>query len=256
MHRRRASFPALFTVICLAVIVGITVSVSAVFFITFRSLSYNHIETNTRENLNHLRDRVMAKFQEWTGLVQHTAIGVAPLMAQQQVDQATIRRFFQQLLATQTDVVLLYCSNNLEWNEPGSYVVFDTEFVPPPDWNKTQRNWFTAAKKNPGQAGYADPYVDIVTQKLITSVSFVAFDEDGRDMGVVAGDVSIDFLDELLQKSAFVPGQKSFFLNQEGLFITHPEGDAVLQKNFFTEEALEPYQDAILASQTFSIIDA
>ena len=81
MHRRSASFPALFTVICLAVIVGITVSVSAVFFITFRSLSYNQIEINTRENLNHLRDKVVDRFREWSELITYVAIGAAPIMA-------------------------------------------------------------------------------------------------------------------------------------------------------------------------------
>jgi two-component system chemotaxis sensor kinase CheA len=255
MQKDKSSFPALFTVICLTVIVGITVSVSALFFIVFRTQSYTQVETNTRENLNYLRDRVIAKFQEWTGLVQHTAIGVAPLMAQQNVDQTAIQQFFQRFLATQTDVVLLYCSNNLAWNEPGSYAVFDNGFIPLPDWKNTQRNWFTAAKKNPGQAGYADPYVDIVTQKLITSVSFVAFDEGGQDLGVVAGDVSIDFLDELLRENAFIPGQTTFFLNKEGLFITHQDTQSVLQKNFFTEFSLDQYRAAILDSLAFSTID-
>jgi two-component system chemotaxis sensor kinase CheA len=255
MDGKKASFPRLFTMICLTIIVGITVSVSVLFFIIFRSQSYKQIETNTSESLNHLRDKVIAEFREWTGLVQHTAVGVAPLMAQTPVDEEAIRRLFTQFIDTQTDVVLMYCSNNLVWNEPGSYAVFHNGFVPPLGWDNTQRNWFTVAKKNPGQPGYADPYIDVVTQKLITSVSFTAFDEQGQDLGVVAGDVSIDFLNELLRESAFVPGQNTFFLNEEGLFITHQDIDAVLQKNFFTEFALDHYRSAILDAQTFSTID-
>jgi two-component system chemotaxis sensor kinase CheA len=72
---------------------------------------------------------------------------------------------------------------------------------------------------------------------------------------VVSGNVSIGFLNELLRESAFAPGQTTFFLNQEGLFITHPQTDAVLQKNFFTDFALEQYQDAILGAQAFSALD-
>ena len=256
MDSGKVSFPRLFTMICLTVIVGITVSVSVSFFIIFRSQSYKQIETNTREGLNHLRDRVIAKFREWTGLVQHTTIGVAPLMAQEHVDEEAIRLLFNQFIDTQTDVVLLYCSNNLVWNEPGGYIVFHNGFVvSSPDWDNTQRNWFTEAKKKPGQAAYANPYIDIVTQKLITSISFVAFDDDGRDLGVVAGDVSIDFLNELLKESSFVPGQNTYFLDQEGLFITHPDMDAVLQKDFFTEFALDHYRSAVLDAPSFSIID-
>jgi two-component system chemotaxis sensor kinase CheA len=255
MDSGKVSFPRLFTMICLTVIVGITVSVSALFFIVFHSQSYEQIEANTRESLNHLRDQVIAKFREWTGLVQHTTVGVAPLMAQEPVDQEAILRLFNQFIDTQTDVMLLYCSNNLVWNEPGGYAIFHNGFVSSPDWNNTQRNWFTEAKKNPGQAAYANPYIDIVTQKLITSISFVAFDDNGRDLGVVAGDVSIDFLNELLRESAFVPGQNTYFLNNEGLFITHPDIGAVLQKDFFTEFALEQYRSAVLDAPSFSIID-
>ncbi|MDR2394921.1 MAG: hypothetical protein LBD93_12325 [Treponema sp.] len=255
MYKGKSSFPALFTVICLVIIIGTAASMSVLFFISFRSRSYQQIEMNTRENLNHLRDRVIAQFRSWTNLVQHTAIGVAPLMAQPQVDQGAIQQFFQRVLATQTDVVLLYCSNNLVWDTPGGYTVFDNGFVPPHDWDNTKRNWFISAKKNPGKPGYADPYVDVVTQKLVTSVSFSVFDDDDQDLGVVAGDVSINFLDELLKESAFVPGQTTFFLNHEGLFITHHDTQAVLQKNFFTEFALDQYRAAILDSPTFSTID-
>jgi two-component system chemotaxis sensor kinase CheA len=58
-----------------------------------------------------------------------------------------------------------------------------------------------------------------------------------------------------LRESAFVPGQNTYFLNKEGLFMTHQDTEAVLQKNFFTEFALDHYRSAILDAQTFSTID-
>ncbi|MDR1957070.1 MAG: Hpt domain-containing protein [Treponema sp.] len=252
MHPKKLSFPALFTVICLSVMVGITVSVSALFFITFRTTSYKQLETNTHESLSHLRDKVVDRFQEWAGLVRHTAISVVPDMTKQPADQKAIQRMLQHILDSQTDVTLLYCSTNGRWNEPGEFMVFNIDFEFPPDYDNTQRNWFIAAKENPGPVAYADPYIDVVTKTLITSLSIVVFDEAGRELGVVAGDVSIDFLDELLRQSAFVSGQETFFLNETGQFMTHPDPEAVLQKDFFTEYALEQYRDAILGSPSFS----
>jgi two-component system chemotaxis sensor kinase CheA len=255
MQRSRSSFPALFTVICLAVIVGITVSVSVVFFITFRSLSYNQLETNTKENLNHLRDTVVDRFGKWSELITFVSHGAAPLMAAEPVDTKTLQWMFKRSMDAQSDIWHIYCTNNLVWNKPGGYVVYGNGGMPNAAWDNTTRNWFIGAKKNPGKVAYADPYIADSNGQLTTAISINVYDKEGRDIGVVSGNVSIGFLDELLRKSAFVPGQTTFFLNQEGLFMTHPETDAVLQKNFFTEFGLEQYQDTILGSQAFSALD-
>ncbi|MDR1031319.1 MAG: cache domain-containing protein, partial [Treponema sp.] len=223
----KASFPRLFTVICLTVIVGITVSVSVLFFIIFRSQSYKQIETNTSESLNHLRDKVVDRFREWSELITYVSIGAAPFMATEPADTQALLRLFSRSMAVQSEIWHIYGTNNLVWNQPGGYVVYGNGSIPSADWDNTTRNWFIGAKENPGKVAYADPYIADSNGKLTTAISTNVYDEQGQDVGVVSGNVSIDFLNELLRESAFVPGQNTYFLNQEGLFITHQDIDAV-----------------------------
>ncbi|MHC6203537.1 cache domain-containing protein [Breznakiellaceae bacterium SP9] len=259
MHNKRSlkrtPFAALFTVICLAIIVLITVAQSLLFFINFRTMSYKQIETTVRENASHLQNTVLAKFREWSELIQHTAFGVAPFMAQEPVDKLAIESIFKQVVAAQSDMWLLLCTNNQVWNEPGGYAVFSDGEPRAPTWNNTARLWFIGAKANPGKTVYADPYISANTGILNIAVSTSVYDEKQQDLGVISGSISVDFLETMLENTTAMPEHQTFILNKQGQFITHPDKNMVLQKNFFAESKLEPYRDQILSAPSFSNID-
>jgi methyl-accepting chemotaxis protein len=255
MVSRRKSFAALFTAVCLSIIGFVTLTISFVFFINLRGLEYKNVELRTTETLDRVRDMVTAKFEKWADLIRHTAIGAAPLMAEDPADPQGLHAFFQRLIRTQSEVVLLYCTNNLVWNQPGGYAAFDNNFIPDPDWDNTKRNWFTGAKQKNGAISYADPYLDAATFKLTTAISINVYDEQQRDLGVVSGNVSIGFLGEMLDSRVFIPEQRIFLLNKQGQFITHPDSGAVLSKDFFRESGLERYRDRVLGAPSFSSLD-
>jgi methyl-accepting chemotaxis protein len=229
--------------------------ISFIFFINLRSIAYREIETNTRSTIEQVRNGVIAKFNGWSGLIQYTAFGVAPLMAQESVDTQTIESIFKQVVDSQSDVWLLYCTNNQVWNEPGGYAVFSDGELRAPTWNNTTRSWFTGAKANPGKIVYADPYIAANSGMLTIAVSTNVYDNTRRDVGVISGNISVNFLTAMLDSTTSLPEQQMFFLNKQGQFITNPDTAAVLTKDFFTESKLERYQDQVLSSPSFSHID-
>ncbi|MDR3334568.1 MAG: cache domain-containing protein, partial [Treponema sp.] len=245
---KKASFAELFTVISLTVIGLITVSASAMFFISFRSLSYSQIETDTRENLDHIGDMVVAKFSQWSALVRQTAVAAVPIMATEAPDEIALHDLFRDIMATQTEVVLIYCSGNIPWYEPGGFAAFSTDWRPDTTWDNTIRTWFTGAKAKGGQISYAAPYVDAATGNLTTAISINIYDKQKQDRGVVSGNVSIGFLGDMLNERISTPEQHIYFLNKQGLFVTNPDSNAVLKKDFFTETGLDRYRDAVLSS--------
>jgi methyl-accepting chemotaxis protein len=252
---RKTSIAALFTAVCLLILVLITFSISIIFFINLKSIEYKKVEASTQETIESIVDNVTAKFEKWATLIRCTAVGSAPIMDQEKADTFAIHNFFARIAATQTDVVLIYCSNNLVWNQPGGYTAFHTDYIPPPDWDNTKRNWFIGAKEKNGRISFADPYVDVVTNKLTTAISINVYNEQKKDIGVVSGNVSIGFLDNMLESSISIPGQKIYLLNKKGLFITNPDPDVVLKKNFFTESGLERYQSQVLSDNAFLKMD-
>ncbi|MDR3334120.1 MAG: methyl-accepting chemotaxis protein [Treponema sp.] len=254
-NHKRPSFAALFTVLCLTMILFITVSVSLIFFINFYAVSRRQVITNTSESINNLRDTVVNQFTQWSALVRYSSFGAAPFMSQEVVDTKTVEVFFKRIVDAQSDVWLLYSTNNLVWNEPGGYAIFSDGMLRAADWNNTQRSWFTGAKATPGKIVYADPYIAANSGLLTTAISTNVYSESGEDLGVIAGNVSIGFLDEMLKQSSSLPKQQTYFLNKQGLFVTNPDVDAVLKKNFFTESGLEPYQNSVLSASSFSRMD-
>ncbi|MDR2535976.1 MAG: hypothetical protein LBD29_08105 [Treponema sp.] len=254
-RKKRYSFAAVFTFICLAVIVVITASLSVMFFINFRAVSYEQTESTLRESVAHLRDRVSAKLSEWMDLVRHTAIGAAPFMAENPIATESLRSLFKRIINAQSDIAFLYCSNNIAWNQPGGYMFFYPDYTPPEDYDNTRRAWFRQAKQHPRRVVYAEPYIDVITGKLITAAATNIYDGLGRDLGVVSGNISIAFLEDMLLDMSSLPKQETYFLNKQGFFITHPDNTAVLTKNFFVELKLERYQEEVLSQPSFFKMD-
>jgi methyl-accepting chemotaxis protein len=254
--RKKPSFAALFTTLCVTMILFITLVVSIMFFINFYAISRKQVIAVASETINKLRDTVVGKFAQWSALVQYAGFGAALFMSQELVDTKRVEIFFKWIVDAQSDVWLLYSTSNLVWNEPGGYAIFSDGMLRAQNWNNTQRSWFTGAKANSGKMVYANPYIAANSGLLTTTISTNVYSEFGEDMGVVAGDVSISFLHEMLNQSSSLPKQETYFINKQALFVTNPDVDAVLKKDFFTESGLEHYRNRVLSASSFSNVDS
>jgi methyl-accepting chemotaxis protein len=254
-QEKRSSIAALFTLVCVSVLAFMAISISALFFLNLRAVTHKNIEDSTYAAIGHVKDMVIAKFEKWAGLIASTAAGAAPLMAAEQADALALRDLFGRIIRTQSDVALIYGTNNQVWNMPGGYAAFDNGYIPAPDWDNTKRNWFIGAKGKSGKVSFAAPYIDVVTNKLTTAISVNVYDGQQRDIGVVSGNVSIAFLGAMLDAAAPVPEQRFYLLDQTGKFITNPDPGAVLAKDFFEDQGLERYRNEVLGIQAFSMID-
>ena len=251
-HSKKSSCAVLFTLVCVIGVLFSVVSLSAMFFINLRTLSNEQTETLVHEQVAHLQDQVAYGLQQHTDVLYHAAAGIANILRYGgYVPFQEMRGFLDRVSKTDPKVGLLYFSNNYPWNNERGYYVNDG-WIPPEDWNNTKRPWFTDAKKAAGKIAYMEPYIDSSTGELVSTVSTVVFDEQRRDIGVIAADVFITDWTRLLEETAATPQQELFLLNGKGLFITHPEPSKVMTVDFFTERNLESYRDTMLSSPVFS----
>jgi methyl-accepting chemotaxis protein len=218
-------------------------------------MAYKQTETSVTEQVVHIQDQVIGQFSKWGDLMRYAAIACAPFMAEEAPDTQGLQSLFQHFIEAQSDFWLFYGSNNIRWNQPGGYAVYHDGHAPLETWDNTQRSWFTEAKQNPGKVVYADPYISTSDPQPTTAVSTNVYNEAGTDLGVIAANVSLSFLDQMLKASTFVSGQEMFFLNQEGIFITHSDPEAVLTKDFITEFGLQAYRNDLLNAALFSVLD-
>jgi methyl-accepting chemotaxis protein len=237
-------------------IVGcITLAVSLPCFIDLRATAYRQITQFTRETVSGIQNKILEKFNAWGGFIRYTAIAAAPLMSRETVDTQALERVFKRAVNAQSDVWLLYGSNNQKWNAPGGYMVYHDGTLPVASVDNTQRPWFKSAKASPGKAAYTEPFRSASTNRFTISVSCSVYDEQNNDCGVISGNVSIEFLETFLKSNSTIPSQNLYIINKQGLFISHTDNDAIMKRDFFTETGMDRYRNDILNSPLFSRMD-
>jgi methyl-accepting chemotaxis protein len=254
INQRKTSVAVIFTAVCLLIIVFIALSISLVFFINLRTITYRQIEANTQEIINRVQDKIVSMLDKQGELLHNAAFGIASLFKQGYIEPDAMSDYLKRVAARIPEITMLYYTNNRVWNQESGYATFSPHWTPPQDWNNTKRPWFIDAKQVPGYIAHTE-YLDANTGELAISLSTVVFSERQEDLGVVAADILVTDLDVILKSNAVMPEQQIFLLNQEGLFVSHSDANAVMQKNFFTESKLEAYQQSVLSSPSFSKMD-
>ena len=105
--------------------------------------------------------------------------------------------------------------------------VFSDDWVPPADYNIRDRDWYKLAA-SAGRPIVTPPYVDADTKKLMVTVSAPVMN-DGKLIGVVAGDVMIADLAKTLLSQKIGETGHFFMINTAGLVIAHPQADLTLK---------------------------
>jgi Serine phosphatase RsbU, regulator of sigma subunit len=103
--------------------------------------------------------------------------------------------------------------------------------------------WFT--KPLELHEGYwSEPYVDEGGgDMLMTTYSVPISDETGRDAAVLTGDISLDWLTELVNSLKVYPHSRSILLSRTGLFMVSPQEEMVMVKT--VDEVVHQLRDSL-----------
>jgi methyl-accepting chemotaxis protein len=183
------------------------------------------------------------------------AVTIAHFYKQGTASQGVIADYLHGMLEIVPNSLDLYFTNNRAWNQPGGLGAFAGGWIPDDDWDNTQRSWFTDAKAAAGKTAFSEPYVDAETGDIIITLSMTVFSGSGEDLGVVADDVTVNNLGNMINAMKSFPNEEMYIINADGLFITHEDVNSVMEKDFFTELGLGQYRGSVLGSGDFFKID-
>jgi methyl-accepting chemotaxis protein len=252
---KRTSFAKLFTAISLLMILSITVSLSIIFFYNLRSIVTKLTELNSKTNVTRSQDMVLSFIKKHEEALKQSAIGITHLSKQRAVSTESVAGYLHDIKEIVPNCLDLYFTNNIMWNKPGGFAAFAGGWIPDDDWDNTQRSWFTDAKKAQGRIAFSEPYVDSETGDVIITLSMTVFNDERTDIGVAADDVAVNVMKEMINAMRGFPGQEMYIINSNGLFITHENINAVMEKDLFKELNLEKYRSSVLGSADFFKID-
>jgi len=253
-NRGKTSFASSFTMISLLLILSVKLILSLIFFNYLRSVVMDLTELNTKENIAHSRELIISGIEEHELALKQTAISLVYFSKQDLFSAETISGFLNDINKNLPNSLDFYFTNNNVWNQPGGFAAFGGGWIPDNSWDNTTRPWFTDAKNAKGKIAFSEPYVDSDTGNIIVTLSMSVFDGT-NDIGVIAEDVTVNILSEIINMERLFEGQETFIVNADGLFITHDDISAVMSKNFFTEKNLEQYRASVLNQPETFIID-
>lgn len=96
-----------------------------------------------------------------------------------------------------------------------------SDWIPPDTWDPRTRPWYIAAKQKNGLV-ISEPYLDSNTGTMIISIS-TPFQHQGQMAGVLAGDVNLTELAEMMNQQKFGGASYVFLFDQTGMIISHPD---------------------------------
>lgn len=149
------------------------------------------------------------------------------------------REDFQKFLETQNSIY----SENVSNSFSAIYVQYDSIFVsgdgwvPPKDYDVTEREWFSEAKKHPNEAVVISPYVDADTKKRVISVSRTF----ANLHGVVSIDIHMNVFSQLVENVEQAGLRNSYIISKDG-FVMVSSDSTVTGLNFLERESLQTEQ--------------
>jgi methyl-accepting chemotaxis protein len=247
----------------LAGVVIMAAVVSAVFILSLRDVSFSEAEKFLRESSSHLGDQVQANLRERSQLLDYTGMGTAPYieaatpgapggLGGSGVNETELIAYFQTMMKTLDEVQLLYCCSPFTWTQPGGFMIFGDGWKPDdPAYDNMTRAWCGDAVKAAGKTVFTDPYVDMITNKLVVSITRLIHDGQNRPLAVMGEDISMAKLNDMANAVTALPGMKSFILHPSGKYITNPDGALIMEKDFFEDQGLEAFRTDVLGKDQF-----
>lgn len=128
------------------------------------------------------------------------------------------------VLQNNPDMIALYFGS-VE-GETLYYPNVDLAAILPPDFDITQRPWFLAAEPGANPQGgvvWSVPYVDAALNGLVVTSSLPVHDSTGRFRGVIAADLQLVRISELISTIRVAQSGYAFLIDEKGRLIAMPE---------------------------------
>lgn len=94
------------------------------------------------------------------------------------------------------------------------------------DYDVTTRDWYIQAMDSK-KLVITEPYIDTLSQTLVTSVIQPAYDSKGSMIGLVAVDMTLATLDTTMQSYTLGNNGKFFLVTENGTIMYHPDSEKI-----------------------------
>lgn len=194
--------------------------------------SYNITSDQSNNRLHEAAMRKAAELDSW--FMKYTTI-VSDLVEDCEITGNTSDDYLQKLLVGKhgkyiDDVLDFY----IGFNDKSRVLISGTNWIPDSDYDCTQRTWYIQAVKAPDEIVFTSPYVDAMTKSMVITISKAVKDNHGAIIGVLAADIYIDNIIDLVKNYTIGNGGYTFLLDDSGNILTHQNKQFLPTENGLT----------------------
>ena len=249
--KKTSSLIANLMIIIMAGFIVISVLMLGGFTLGMRINSKREIKLFTIETTEHLRNRISARLNECSMVLDYSIMGAVPFITSAPPDTAAIQEHFRVMKETHPDVQLVFGSSVGKWTEPGNFMVYGSGRVPASTYDNTIRSWHVTAIGNPGHTIFTEPYIDTGSGEIVVSLVKAELNNLGRMIGVVGIDISMNALDDMANMQSTLSEQKDFIIHPSGKYLSNSDHSLIMEKDFFEDNGLEHFRDQALSPGGF-----
>lgn len=122
-------------------------------------------------------------------------------------------------------------------------------WTPPADYDPRKRPWYSEGI-NIDKITYGKPYLDMVTNKLAVSASSKLKNLDGSTRGVMAGDVILEKISQVIESIKYGKTGYAYILDMDtGVVIAHPNKERIGKKVIEIDSSLAHLQNELMSNQ-------
>ena len=149
---------------------------------------------------------------------------------------------------------MLYYAPVKKLSEGGKFLN-NTGWIPPANFEPTERVWFQEAVKNQGKTTFSTPYVDANTGELCVAISQAVYNSKGQLNGVIGCDILLDSLVASIKEIQISKNTKLNLITHDGYFLNHEDASKVMKLNWLDVTAYQGDKEEWLNGETKTFLD-
>lgn len=149
---------------------------------------------------------------------------------------------------------MLYYAPTKKLSEGGKFLN-NTGWIPPADFEPSERVWFKEAVKNQGKTTFSTPYVDANTGELCVAISQAVYNSQGQLNGVIGCDILLDSLVASIKEIQISKNTKLNLITNDGYFLNHEDASQVMKLNWLDVTAYQGDKEEWLNGETKTFLD-
>lgn len=198
-----------------------------------KAILVDSVEENVSTKSEAIADQVNSMFSEKATVVRQIATNqeiLKYLNSTESRDEATTSAYYNDISTSLDEIVKTDETIAMAWiaSNQSNFLIGSNGVVSDPSFDIKSRPWYEKAMAEE-DVYFTEPYMDEVFGKVILS-AMKPIKVNGNTVGIVAIDIFLDKLPEIMQSHKLGESGYSFLLSSDGTILYHPDSELILEE--------------------------